>query len=152
MDIGFNLYSAGHLVWLAAILAEALIASQLYKKATVRGRIKAKKVFAVAILVSEILKDTVLAVLGANMIEYLPLHLCSFTILIMLLNSYGHWQNITAQLLAYAMFPGAVAALLFCNWTEYPFFNYMNIHSFLSRMDRNLFFHDLCRKRDYAQL
>lgn len=131
LDIGFNLYSAGHLVWLAAILAAALIASQLYKKATVRGRIKTKKVFAVAILVSEILKDTVLAVLGANMIEYLPLHLCSFTILIMLLHSYGHWQNITAQLLAYAMFPGAVAALLFCNWTEYPFFNYMNIHSFL---------------------
>ena len=29
LDIGFNLDSAGHLVWLAAILAAALIASQL---------------------------------------------------------------------------------------------------------------------------
>lgn len=27
--------------------------------------------------------------------------------------------------------PGAMAALLFCNWTEYPFFNFMCIHSFV---------------------
>ena len=131
LDIGFELYGTGHLVWLAAIFASALIAASMYKKAGEERKIKIKKFFAAALLVSEILKDTELAVQGANMLDYMPLHLCSFTILVMMLHSYGRWQNVTSQLFAYAMFPGAVAALLFCNWTEYPFFNYMNIHSFL---------------------
>lgn len=129
--IGFNLYDTGHIIWLAAIAAAAAAAGLIYRKATVRSRTKAKKIFALVLLALEILKDTVLAVSGANMIDYLPLHLCSFTIFVMLLHSFGHWQQITGQMMAYAMFPGAVAALLFCNWTEYPFLSYMNIHSFV---------------------
>ena len=35
------------------------------------------------------------------------------------------------QMFAFAFFPGALAALLFCNWTCYPFWNFMNIHSFV---------------------
>ena len=130
LDIGFDLYEPGHLLWLAAILIIAGLAASRYKKARPRSRSRVRKAFAVILLLSEILKDTVIALLGADMIEYLPLHLCSFTILIMLLDAFGPWRDFTGQLLAYAMFPGACAALLFCNWTEYPFFNYMNIHSF----------------------
>ena len=95
LDIGFELYGTGHLVWLAAIFASALIAASMYKKAGEERKIKIKKFFAAALLVSEILKDTELAVQGANMLDYMPLHLCSITILVMMLHSYGRWQNVT---------------------------------------------------------
>lgn len=130
-DIGFDLYSAGHLIWLVVIVVSCVLFSNWYKKLPELSRTKTKKFFAVAILVSEILKDLVLWLAGAPMMEYLPLHLCSFAIFGMLIDAYGKWQHITGQMLAYAFCPGAISALLFCNWTELPFFNYLNIHSFV---------------------
>lgn len=148
LDIGFDLYGMGHLIWLAVILAAAIAVSAAYVKADKKVRAKTKRIFAIAILISEILKDTILAIAGANMIEYLPLHLCSFTILAMLVHSYSHYQQVTGQLFAYALFPGATAALLFCNWTEYPFLNYMNIHSFLFHGWIVIYFVMLYRSRE----
>ncbi len=130
-DIGFDLYGKGHLIWLAVIVAACILFSNWYKKLPEMSRTKAKRLFAVTILISEILKDLVLWLAGATMIEYLPLHLCSFAIFGMLFDAFGRWQHITGQMIAYAFFPGAVSALLFCNWTELPFLNYLNIHSFV---------------------
>ena len=130
-DIGFSLYSLGHLIWLAAIVIACILFSNWYKKLSEQNKTKTKKFFAVALLVSEILKDLVLWIAGAPMIEYLPLHLCSFAIFGLLIDAYGRWQDITGQMIAFAFFPGATAALLFCNWTELPFMNYLNIHSFV---------------------
>lgn len=130
LDIGFELYGMGHLIWLVSILIVTVIIGNIYKNSSYLQKEKIKRFFAVAILLSEILKDIVLAIAGADMIGYLPMHLCSFAILGMMAHSYGHWQEVTGQLMAYAFFPGAIAALLFCNWTEYPFLNYMCIHSF----------------------
>lgn len=129
-DIGFELYCPKHLIWLAAIVMACVFFSNWYKKLPELNRSKTKKVFAVVLFVSEILKDLVLWIAGAPMIEYLPLHLCSFAIFGMLADAYGKHQNITGQMMAYAFFPGAISALLFCNWTELPFLNYLNIHSF----------------------
>lgn len=130
-DIGFNLYGPGHLIWLAATVVACVLFSNWYKKLPEANRVKTKKFFAIAILVSEILKDLVLWLAGAPMIEYLPLHLCSFAIFGILIDAYGRWQHITGQMIAFAFCPGAVSALLFCNWTELPFLNYLNIHSFV---------------------
>ncbi|MBR6528687.1 MAG: YwaF family protein [Firmicutes bacterium] len=130
-DIGFDLYCPGHLVWLAATVVACVLFSNWYKKLSDAKKTTTKKFFAVAILISEILKDLVLWLAGAPMIEYLPLHLCSFAIFGMLIDAFGRWQHITGQMFAYAFCPGAVSALLFCNWTELPFFNYLNIHSFV---------------------
>lgn len=130
-DIGFNLYGIGHLVWLAVIVAACILFSNWYKNQLELTRTKTKKFFAIALLVSEILKDLVLWVAGAPMIEYLPFHLCSFAIFGLLFDAFGRWQHITGQMIAFAFCPGAVAALLFCNWTELPFLNYLNIHSFV---------------------
>lgn len=130
-DIGFKLYSPGHLIRLAAIVVACVLFSNWYKTLPELKKVKTKKFFAVAILISEILKDLVLWVHGAPMIEYLPLHLCSFAIFGMLIDAFGRWQNITGQMMAFAFCPGAISALLFCNWTELPFLNYLNIHSFV---------------------
>ncbi len=130
-DIGFKLYEPKHLLWLVATVIACVLFSNWYKTLTDAKKLKTKKFFAVALLISEIAKDLVLWVHGAPMMEYLPLHLCSFAILGMLVDAFGRWQSVTGQMMAYAFCPGAISALLFCNWIELPFLNYLNIHSFV---------------------
>ena len=131
LDIGFELYGVGHLAWLAAITAAVIIYSSHYKKLSQGKRDKVKKFFAVAILLSEIYKDIVILIIKAPIINYLPLHLCSFAIFAMLLDAFGRKKPLIKQMFAFAFAPGAAAALLFCNWTCYPFFHFMTIHSFV---------------------
>lgn len=131
LDIGFNLYGIGHIVWLIAITLTIVIFSGYYKKLIPDKKEKTKKFFAVAILLSEVYKDAVILIIGAPIVDYLPLHLCSLAMLGMLIDAFGKYRRITGQMFAFAFVPGAVAALLFCNWTCYPFFHFMNIHSFL---------------------
>ena len=47
LDIGFDLYEPGHLLWLAAILIIAGLAASRYKKARPRSRSRVRKAFAV---------------------------------------------------------------------------------------------------------
>ena len=131
LDIGFKLYGMGHLIWLAAIIIGIILWSGYYKTLTARKQAKVRKFFAVAILCSEILKDAILIMGDAPMKGYLPFHLCGLAIFGMLADAFLDFRKITGQMLAFAFMPGAAAALLFCNWTEYPFFNFMNIHSFV---------------------
>ena len=130
LDIGFDLYSAGHLIWLAATIIVGFLLSNWYKKKEPGIKLKIRKTLAIILLVSEILKDSWVVYVGAPLIEYLPFHLCSFAIFALLFDAFGNKQHVTGQMIAYAFCPGAMSALLFCNWTEYPFFSYMCIHSF----------------------
>ena len=131
LDIGFDLYCPGHLLWIAAIAVAAVFITMYYIKQTKERKAGIRKIFAIAILCSEILKDSILIAIGAPMKGYLPLHLCGLAIFAMLWDAFGKNRRISGQMLAYAFMPGAISALLFCNWTEYPFFNFMCIHSFV---------------------
>ena len=131
LDIGFKLYCPGHLIWLGAIAAAAVLISRYYIRQSKEKRTWIKKIFAVAILCSEILKDIIIVIINAPLKSYLPLHLCSLAIFGMLYDAFGKNRRISGQMMAYAFMPGAISALLFCNWTVYPFFNFMCIHSFV---------------------
>jgi len=131
LDIGFDLYSAGHLIWLAVTIVAGILISNWYKSRSLDSQDKIRKVFAVTLAVMEVVKNIVIVIIGAPLIEYLPFHLCSFAIFGLLFDAYANKRHITTQMIAFAFFPGATAALLFCNWTHYPFFNFMNIHSFV---------------------
>lgn len=131
LDIGFKLYGPGHLIWWVVIIAFIVLWSGHYKKMSKPMQEKTRKFFAIAIVCSEIIKDLILILGEAPMKGYLPLHLCGLAIFAMLVDAFGSNRKLTTQMLAFAFMPGACAALLFCNWTEYPFFNFMNIHSFV---------------------
>ena len=88
LDIGFDLYCPGHLIWLVAIAAAAVVMTGYYMKQTEEQREKTRKFFAIALLCSEILKDAILIVIGAPMKGYLPLHLCSINIFLIALHAW----------------------------------------------------------------
>ena len=134
LEIGFSTYGPGHLVWLAAIAIFCALASWKYKEFDDAKRRKMRRFFAIALILMEVYRDSVLYWTGNFRVDYLPLHLCSYAILGLLLDAFWPEKRIgqiAGQLIAYAFMPGALSALLFCNWTEYPFLNYMCIHSFV---------------------
>ena len=145
LDIGFSLYSAGHLLWLAAILIAGIWLSQWYRRQPDDKRRTIRRIFAVVLAVMELVKNAVLVATGFFSAEYLPFHLCGLAIFALLADAFWEKQKISSQMVAYAFMPGTVAALLFCNWTHYPFFNFMNIHSFV--FHGWIFFYFLMRYR-----
>ena len=132
MNIGFELYSRGHLIWLLALAVATIIMVPAYLRSSERKKAKIRKIFALGLLISEIIKDTIIILVGAPIDAYLPLHLCGYAIFFILMDAFIPRQKATGQLVAYAFGPGALAALLFCSWTTLPlFWNFITIHSFV---------------------
>lgn len=95
-----------------------------------KRRKRMRWIFAAVAVLSELYRDIVLVATGYFSAAYLPFHLCSFGIFTIVIDAAAEKQKVTGQLMAYAFVPGAISALLFCNWTEYPYLNFMCIHSF----------------------
>lgn len=130
LGLGFSLWGPGHLIWLGAILLTIILVSSVYKRSGAGRRRIICGVFALFLPLSEAVKDLYTAYIGQFGVQYLPFHLCGLAIFIIAID-YFKPNKITPQLVMYACMPGAVAALLFCNWTAVPFFNFFCIHSFV---------------------
>lgn len=127
--VGFGLFEAGHLIWLAAIAAVVAATAVRYRRATEAGRCKMRRVVCGLMLADECLKIAVLSAIGWYRPAYLPLHLCSINIFVTLW--YTIRPNGVAGEILYALsLPGAIVALLSPTWTELPFINLMSFHSF----------------------
>lgn len=132
LDVGFSLFGSGHIKWLVATVVAAVLVTGKYAGFSEDRRTRTRKNMALYLLFSEIAKDTMIVLVGADIMGYLPLHLCSFAIFGLLVDAFNPEQKITGSLLAYGFAPGALSALLFSNWTELPvFMNAMSIHSFI---------------------
>lgn len=128
---GFHLFGAGHILWIAGVMVFAVIFSLWYAKKDSELQNRIDKIISVYLLSSGVARDVVLAVKGHFTVGFLPLHLCSLALFIAMIYSFtrNRFWGIVYLLLC---LPGAVGALLFPNWTAYPFFTYMNIHAFIS--------------------
>lgn len=132
LDIGFDLYSRGHLIWLLCLAVAAILLIAVYLRANDHKRLVIRKCIAWFLFIGEVVKNVILYIAGADLINYLPLHLCGFSIFFTLADVYLRKQKLTEQLMVYALAPGALCALLFCSWTLLPVAaNYMSIFSFV---------------------
>jgi len=132
LDIGFELFSAGHIIWLIAIAIGIDLMCRHYVRLDDAGRDRVRKRFAWGFPIAEIIKDIVLYFSGANLLHFLPLHLCGLGLICALIDYYLPNNKLFGQMFAYAFGPGAVAALLFCNWSALPILLcFQSIFSFL---------------------
>lgn len=127
--LGFSRFSAGHLLWLAAIAAVIAICCRRYRTLDAPGQHRFRAAVAALLLADELMKVVVLVATGQYTCEYLPLHLCSINIFTSL------WYTLrpnraAGSILYYLSLPGAAIALLSPTWVSLPFLNLMNIHSF----------------------
>lgn len=129
-DVGFSLYGWQHLTWLAflGILCVAMVLT--YGRMDSRARRRFARLTATGLLLLEILRDAYIIVSGGWEWEYLPLHPCSFTMFFMVIWAWKPakvWGNL---MYGYGL-AGAMAALLFCNWTNQPLMQFQTIYSFV---------------------
>lgn len=130
LDIGFEVWSIGHILWLVFIVAAGISISSWYKIQSAGRRRTVRRIFALYMAITEAIRDLMIAFTGYFTMEYMPFHLCGLALFFIAADAFIERQKATKQMIAFALMPGAVAALIFCNWTAYPFFNFMNIHSF----------------------
>ena len=127
--VGVTAYCAGHVIWLVCGFLAAAVCALVYRRLSVHGRRVFSVSLALVIAVSEVVKDTFLAVNGAFGVGYLPLHLCGLSIFACLADAF-HPTELGRQLLYCLVLPGALAALLFPDWLRYPLCSFQSIHSF----------------------
>lgn len=128
--VGFKLYGAAHLIWLAIVVAEIIVMVRIYQKLGMVGRRRYVKGIALYLLATEVIRDGLIIALGGWEWSYLPLHPCSFTMFI--IAAWAFKPNRFCGNLLYGFgIVGAACALLFCNWTAQPPIQFQTIHSFV---------------------
>ncbi len=131
----WKMYGAAHLGILFLMVLFLYFMCRLYKNLDEIGREKFLKFFAYLILIQEIVKDIIFYFMGTLNYEHLPLHLCGASIFIV--SYYAFKRTYLSKQMLYALvLPGALAALIFPNWVDFPLlhvscFNSFTIHLWL---------------------
>lgn len=127
--MGFSHFDSFHLTWLAVGIAVILISCLIYRRLSEKGRSVFRKTVAVLLIADELFKLIPMFFMGTFDVKYLPFHLCSINLFVI---GWHAWKpNRTMDNFLYTVcIPGALAAMLFCTWTDLPAMNYMVIHSF----------------------
>lgn len=128
---GFELFGVCHLLWLFGIALFTGVTSYRYLQWEKSRQRRVGHVMGIVFPVIAIYRDVVLVVTGYFDTGYLPLHLCAMALWIAAVYSWteNRFLGVVYVLLCV---PGAIGALLFPDWTAYPFWNYMHIHDFIS--------------------
>lgn len=128
--MGFSLFGPYHLGWLIVIGTTVILVSKYFKELNAKKQKKFQRKIAWFILVSEICKILYLIISNQFTINYLPLELCSFAIFAIFYHAYTDNQMI-GEILYNLFLPGAIAALLFCNWTYRSIYEFLSLFSFI---------------------
>lgn len=148
---GFEMFGLCHMIWLILIAAFSINFANLYKNAVITGnhsykdkgtslnksvsrildRKKIRLIIGFIMPAISIYRDTVLIVTGHFDKYYLPLHLCAMALWIGALYCFTSWRFVGVIYVSLCV-PGAISALIFPDWVDYPLWNYMHIHDFIS--------------------
>jgi hypothetical integral membrane protein (TIGR02206 family) len=126
---GFTLYGPWHIFWLALTASLCLGLAPLYRRASPKRQRAVGLGMTIAMVVIEVCNDIILLYLGRFSWEYLPLHLCGLAIFVCLAHAI-HPSDWAGQTLYCLGLPGALAAMLFPDWTRCPPLQFENLHSF----------------------
>lgn len=128
--VGFSLFGTGHLCWLAGIALALLLLTVLFLQQPAYRQRKWARILALVLCLLVVLEKVLLAVTGRLTVYSLPLHLCELAPFFFLIFSQWNWDWL-GQVIYTLCLPGAVAALLFPDWSAYPLWNLMSLNSFL---------------------
>lgn len=127
---GFSLFDISHILWLMGGGIGISFSAIRYRASDRMARRRILRRTAAALLLSEILRLLLLFFRGLYADEYLPMHLCSLCLWVVL--GYAlHFSADAGEFLYAVALPCAAAALLFPGWTELPPFGFLSIHSFV---------------------
>ena len=128
--MGFSLYGSYHIGWLTLTVVAVVFVSKYFKNLHAKRRKGFQRKIAWFIVLFEILKDVHLIIKDEFSVAYLPLALCGMAIFAIFYHSYTD-HVMVGEMLYNLFLPGAIAGLLFCNWTHRPIYEFMSLFSFI---------------------
>ena len=131
--VGFSLFGWGHLLWLALWLCLCVTLGRLYAKWNETQRRACRRVLAGLLLLDELFKVISTLATGRFQLDFLPLHLCSINIFLILADALRPSDSLREILYAVCL-PGAFFALVFPGWSYLPLWNGLCIHSFTAHI------------------
>ena len=119
---------------LIAIAVTVTIVLLFVRKLSDKNALLLIRILSVTVLLGELIQDILLIRDGGDIIEFLPLHLCNLGIFVNLAASFtrGRIQSFFAEISVVLILPGAIAALLFPDWTYRPFWSYLPLLCFFT--------------------
>lgn len=126
---GFGLFSAVHGIYLAVAALSALLLCLIYRRLDAEKRRGLRLMIASSALALELLRAVLLMISGNYTIGRLPLHLCAMAVYLSFFHAL-RGGRLTGQFLYAFCMPGALAALLFPDWSDYPALRFMTVCSF----------------------
>ena len=127
---GFGLFSFGHFFWLLAALLICRALCLRFKNSGDDARRRLRLTVALTALALELLRAGLLLAAGRYGPGSLPLHLCGLAVYIGALHALRPGE-LTGQFLYAFCMPGAAFALLFPDWSYYPFWHFITVSGFL---------------------
>ncbi len=129
--LGFGQFSPAHFIWLGIVVLFTVLISLKYKKSDFDGRVAIRRIIAAVLLVTEVIKMYLIARDGVDIMEYLPLEVCSFAEYSIICDSIWPNNKFFPDLLLTLFLPAAVMALIFPTTAVLPAINYFTINQFL---------------------
>ncbi len=127
--VGFQHFGLLHLVWLIIAIGIVTVNCIWYRAMGDVGRRRWRYAAAALLVANELFKTVLLLSTGRYLVDYLPLHLCSINIFLILFHSIRPGK-LLGNFLYTVCIPGAMAALIFPSWSALPVTSGMHLHSF----------------------
>ena len=131
--VGFSHFGLLHFCWLGLFVLTVIVNYLVYRKLEEKGRARWRKVIALTLGITEIIKIALHIAGGTFMWDYLPLHLCGINIFLILAHAFKP-SKLLNNFLYTVCIPGAMAAILFPSWTALPLLNAFHIHSSIAHI------------------
>jgi hypothetical integral membrane protein (TIGR02206 family) len=127
--LGWQHFGPVHLTYLIGFAIATVVMVSVYRQADLDRRRKISLAYVCIVVIMEAIKQLLCLFTGVYEPGLVPLHLCGMSIFIMAIHHFkpNKW---TAALLYALSLRGALAALLFGDWTMYPVLNFYCQQSF----------------------
>jgi hypothetical integral membrane protein (TIGR02206 family) len=127
--VSWEHFDGAHLTYLIGFTLATVVLALVYRHAHEARRAKIRIAYACIVIFLELAKQIICLLFGVYEPGLLPFHLCGMSIIFITVHTF--WPNkTTAELLYSLSLPGAIAALLFADWTVYPLVNIFCQQSF----------------------
>lgn len=127
---GFALFGAAHVCWLVILAAAGALGAWQYRRCSDRVRRRIGWAVSAALLLLELARQVVLFVHRCASVYYLPFHLCSLSMFMLVVHTLRP-TAFTGEVLYALGMPGAFAALLLPDWAACPPVHFMAFQGFL---------------------
>ena len=129
--LGYGQFTVKHFVWLALTVLFVAVYTIIYAHAGMAEKIFLLRATGAALIVIDVIKLILIAIQGVDLIEYLPLELCSFAAYFIVCDSIWIGNTVFPDMLVTLFMPAAIMAVFFPTTTPLPAFNFYTIHQFL---------------------